>query len=171
MLLAFDTFYTDTKAKTVCISFEKWTDTNHSKIYTEIIDNTEQYEPGFFYKKELPCIISLLQKTDLTDIEAILIDGFVVLDDAEKKGLGGYLYEHLQNKIPVIGVAKNPFTQINKNQREIYRGNSRKPLYVTALGMDLDVAGEQIKKMSGNYRIPDLLKQLDILTKVVSRNE
>ncbi len=165
MILAFDTYYYDNKAKTVCIKFVEWTDNAPIKIYTEITDQIEEYESGAFYKRELPCITNLLKKIDIEKISVIVVDSFVILDDNGKLGLGGYLYEYLGKQIQIIGVAKTNFAQNNINKREIYRGQSKKPLYITALGMDLDLASTKIKSMDGEFRIPTLLKQLDTMTK------
>lgn len=165
MILAFDTYYFDGKAKTVCLEFEKWNEDKNFKIHTEIIDNIEEYIPGEFYKRELPCIISLLNKIDLTNIEAIIVDGFVYLDDEKKYGLGGRLYEKLKNRIPIIGVAKTNFAAIEKNKRALTRGDSKKPLYITSIGIELDDAFNKVESMAGEYRFPTLLKELDRLTK------
>ena len=165
MILAFDTYYDTDKAKTVCLSFKDWTDESYSKIYSEIRYGIEEYASGEFYKRELPCIVSLLEQINLPDIDAIIIDGFVFLDDKEKLGLGGRLYEYLHGKIPVIGVAKTNFATINQNKQKVYRGNSKNPLYVTAIGVEKDEAAKHIESMSGAYRVPTLLKQLDRLTK------
>lgn len=62
---------------------------------------------GEFYKRELSCILAILEDIDLATISCIIIDGFVVLDDAGKHGLGGHLYEQLDPKVPVIGFATN----------------------------------------------------------------
>lgn len=167
MMLAFDSYYYDDKAKTVALLFENWIDDSPKEVLSEILTNIAEYEPGAFYKRELPCMLSLLQQIDLATIEAIIIDGFVVLDDAGKLGLGGHLYEFLQKKIPVIGVAKTNFATIINLKRAIYRGGSKNPLYITALGMDLDQASTNIQGMYGNYRIPSLLKLLDSLTKTI----
>ena len=165
MILAFDTYYYTDKAKTVCLSFEDWTDDTYYLAYSEVRHGVEEYEPGEFYKRELPCIVSLLEQIDLPDIEAIIVDGFVFLDDNGKFGLGGRLYEHLNDKIPVIGVAKTNFATINENKQKVYRGNSLNPLYITAIGLDKDKAAKHIESMSGAYRMPTLLKQLDSLTR------
>ncbi|OMQ09078.1 endonuclease V [[Flexibacter] sp. ATCC 35103] len=165
MILAFDTYYFDGKAKTVCLEFEEWNESKNFKIHTEIIDNIEEYVPGEFYKRELPCIISLLNKIDLTNIEAIIVDGFVYLDDEKKYGLGGRLYEKLNNRIPIIGVAKTNFAAIEKNKRALKRGDSKKPLYITSIGIELDDAFEKVESMAGEFRFPTLLKELDRLTK------
>ncbi len=165
MILAFDTYYYDDKAKTVCYCFEKFTDDEPDIVYTDMVAGIEKYESGAFYKRELPCIIKLLEKHHPEDIDMIIIDGFVVLDDDNTLGLGGHLFEYLGKNVPVIGVAKTDFPGLTKNKRKIYRGKSRNPLYITALGMDLDAAGEHIQSMKGKYRVPTLLKKLDNMTK------
>ncbi len=165
MILAFDTYYFDNKAKTVCLSFEDWTASEDFKVYSEILEEIEDYTSGEFYKRELPCILSLLKTIDNSEIEAIIVDGFVFLDDDNKLGLGGYLYQKLDSKIPIIGVAKNNFATIEKQKRVLLRGESAKPLFITSIGIDLDLATSYIQSMAGVFRIPTLLKQLDTLTK------
>jgi len=165
MILAFDSYYYDNKAKTVCLEFTEWNESKIYKIYTEIIDNVEEYIPGEFYKRELPCIISLLNQIDLKKVEAIIVDGFVYLDDEKKFGLGGYLYEKLNKEIPIIGVAKTNFATIEKHKKPLFRGESKKPLFITAIGIELEEAVQKIERMDGEYRIPTLLKELDRLTK------
>lgn len=166
MILAFDTYYTDNQAKTVCLAFADWADDKPGEILTEMLDSPAAYEPGAFYKRELPCIVSLLKQIDLNRVSVIVIDGFVVLDDFGKPGLGGRLYEYLDQKIPVIGVAKTNFAQNVVNKRTVVRGQGSKPLFITALGIDLDTAAGYIKKMHGDFRLPTLLKELDRLTKI-----
>lgn len=63
--LAFDTYYFENKTKTVCISFSDWENEDNFKINTEIIDSIEEYISGEFYKRELPCILSLISKIGL----------------------------------------------------------------------------------------------------------
>ncbi|MDZ4683419.1 MAG: hypothetical protein SH848_09100 [Saprospiraceae bacterium] len=110
-------------------------------------------------------MISLLKQIDLNGVRVIIVHGFVVLDAADKPGLGGRLYEYLDKKIPIIGVAKTNFAQNITNKRAVVRGQSSKPLFVTALEMDLDTAADLTKNMHGNYRMPTILKELDRLTK------
>lgn len=167
MILAFDTYYFDNKAKTVCISFENWSNEINYNIVTEIIENIEEYIPGEFYKRELPCILSLLNRFELNTVETIIIDGFVYLDNDEKFGLGAYLYEKLNKKIAVIGVAKTNFATLEKNKKALFRGESKKPLFITAVGIDLEDAFRHIQNMEGEFRIPTLLKELDRLTKEI----
>ena len=165
MILAFDTYYFDGKAKTVCLEFTEWNQSENFKIHTEIIDNVAEYIPGEFYKRELPCILSLLNKIDLKKVEVIIVDGFVYLDDEKKYGLGGHLYEKLNQEIPIIGVAKTNFASIEKDKRSLFRGDSQKPLYVTAIGIELEDAFQKVESMAGEFRMPTLLKEMDRLTK------
>lgn len=165
MILAFDTYYYDNKAKTICIEFTEWNQEKDFKVHTEIIDNVSEYIPGEFYKRELPCILSLLNNIDLKLVDIIIVDGFVYLDDDKKYGLGGHLYEKLDKKIPIIGVAKTNFANIEKDKKALLRGDSKKPLYVTSIGIDLEDAFQKIESMAGEFRIPTLLKEMDRLTK------
>lgn len=167
MILAFDTYYFKDKAKTVCLTFTDWVDSKPVKIYEEVIDGIAEYESGLFYKRELPCILSLLNKIELNIkyIKTIIIDGFVILNDQNKLELGGYLFNELDSKIPVIGVAKSGFHKNRQNVKVLLRGDSKKPLFITSLGMDLESALNNIKSMHGNFRMPTLLQMLDTKTK------
>ena len=165
MIYAFDTYYFDDYANTICIAFEEWTSENEAKIFTEKTEITSDYESGAFYKRELPCILSLLKKINLKEGDIIIVDGYVTLDNDGKTGLGGYLYEALDQKFTVIGIAKNGFNPPDFQRREIYRGESKTPLFLTVKGADVDKIKQKIEQMHGNFRIPALLKKLDQLTR------
>lgn len=165
MIYAFDTFYYPDYAKTVCIAFEQWDSKTESFIYSENTEINSDYESGAFYKRELPCILSLLKKIDLKDGDFIIVDGYVTLDNNGKIGLGGYLYESLNKKYPVIGIAKNEFASEDNMRKTIFRGESKTPLFLTAVGIDTDDIKIKVENMYGAYRIPTLLKKLDQLTR------
>lgn len=165
MILAFDTYYNKNTAKTVCLSFKDWNSEDNYEIFTETISGIEEYVSGEFYKRELPCILSLISKIDIENIDLIIIDGFVYLNDDKKFGLGAYLYEALNKNTPIIGVAKRDFATIDKNRQILFRGKSKNPLYITSIGIELDLASVKIKNMKGEFRIPTLLKEVDKLTK------
>ena len=165
MKLAIDAYYYDDKAKVVGILFTDWKDSEPVEIISEYLTDIADYESGSFYKRELPCIMELLRKIDLSKVEIIIVDSFVYLDDNQKLGLGGYLYQSLEERIPVIGVAKNSFHGNNKNVLEIFRGDSKKPLYISSIGIDLDESAILIHSMHGDYRFPTLLRLLDTRTK------
>lgn len=162
MIYCFDTYYFSPQARTACLGFASWEDAVPVFERIEILSDVAEYESGAFYKRELPCITSVLDKMELNPAEdCIIVDGFVVLDDTGKRGLGGYLFDHLNQEIPVIGVAKRDFFGLEKLKRPVLRGGSSRPLYVTASGMDLDEAAAKVASMHGEFRFPTLLKLLD----------
>jgi deoxyribonuclease V len=92
--------------------------------------------------------------------DLIVIDGYVYLDGAEKAGLGKHLFDALDRKVGIIGVAKNPFKYISADFA-VYRGRSKKPLYVTAAGVPVALAKRRVATMRGAFRVPTLLKEAD----------
>jgi len=165
MIYAFDTYYYPDFAKTVCIAFEDWVSDTEKEIFAEETEITSDYESGAFYKRELPCILSLMSAIELQENDIIIVDGFVTLNNDGKMGLGGYLFEALDRKVTVIGIAKNDFSEPDNNRRAVLRGKSKTPLYLTAMGIDVDDIKIKLEEMHGDYRIPTLLKKLDRLTR------
>lgn len=166
MILAIDVYYnSDDTAKVVCAVLKQWNDVTATHHWVKYVKTVAEYIPGEFYKRELPCILEILNDIDFATIECIIIDGFVILNDEGKPGLGYHLYETLPHKVPVIGVAKTSFHQNTKNVIAVYRGESKNPLFITAIGIDVDKAAENIQHMAGEFRIPAVLKELDRRTK------
>jgi deoxyribonuclease V len=168
MHVALDVGYHDQGALAACVGFHNWSDAEPALTVTEQIAQVEDYIPGQFYQRELPCLLAVLKKLD-EQPETIVIDSQVHLDDVEKPGLGMYLFEALSRKVPVIGVAKSNFRGLTR-AIEIYRGKSGRPLFVTAAGMSYRDAADRIRQMHGEYRIPTLLKLADQMSKE-ERNE
>lgn len=165
MLAAVDVHYKSDCAKVVGVLFN-WQEENPLELFEETMNGVAEYVPGEFYKRELPCILKLLRKIDLEELEAIIVDGYVYLDDNKTYGLGAHLWQAIDEKIPVIGVAKTRFHNNSKNVCEVLRGRSYKPLFVSAIGMNFQDAANNVKQMAGNNRIPDILKKLDTETKI-----
>lgn len=165
MILAIDVYYIENRAKAVGILFNSWGSCNVDAVINCYLDNVEPYQSGAFYKRELPCILLLLQKIDLTTIHTIIVDGYVMLGEG-KKGLGAHLDEALNHTIPIVGIAKNEFTNQNDDVIAVYRGKSKHPLYVTSTESNLDKLADDIKSMHGTNRMPTLLKYLDTQTKL-----
>ena len=165
MIYCFDTFYGEGYAKTAVVGIEKWDSSEPDFELSDTIQEVNEYESGAFYKRELPCLLSIIDKLPPInpDKDILVIDGYVVLSDDKKLGLGGYLFNELKDKTPVIGVAKNNFFTLNKLKKEVFRGESKKPLYVTAMGIDLQDASSLIFNMHGKFRIPTILKYVDTL--------
>ena len=165
MIVTIDVHYKEDYAKTVLLFFENWQSETPTNVITHITKDVLPYEPGSFYKRELPCILNALEETTLEAIEFIIVDGHIYVDNDGKYGLGGHLYEALDKKFPIIGVAKTSFQSNKETVVEILRGESKNPLYVSAIGLEKEVAASQIQNMYGAYRLPHLLKLMDQITK------
>lgn len=166
MIVAFDVQYHEDYALAVAVCFHQWTDEKPFRILEKKLLEIAAYEPGQFYKRELPCIIALLEELDLAHVTKLVVDGYVYISDEGKPGLGTHLYEHLKGEIPVIGVAKTSFHQNKKHVQEVLRGESSKPLFVSAIGLEnAEHAGDWIRSMHGDYRMPTVLQILDAHTK------
>jgi deoxyribonuclease V len=164
MILAIDVHYKDQVAKSVGLLF-KWSDKEPEEILIDYLINPADYIAGEFYKRERPCLLKIIEKVDLNNLEAIIIDGYVYIDNNREFGLGGYVWQALKEKIPIIGVAKNYYYGNAETVKQIIRGNSKKPLYVSAIGITLEEALSKIADMFGEFRIPTILKLLDTITK------
>ena len=151
-------------ALVACLGFKNWEDKKASYIKTHFIKDIMPYVSGEFFKRELPCLLEALKGLD--DIELVVVDGYVWLDEPTHKGLGLYLYDALEKKVPIVGVAKAKFGNTPKIC-ELLRGESVKPLYITSVDVDLEKAKDAIFSMAGNYRFPTLLKEVDSLARLV----
>jgi len=163
MILAVDVQYVAGKGAAAGVLLESWDSSTATDEFISVAEIDAEYVPGQFYKRELPCILMLLNDHALSP-DSILVDGYVFLDDDKSPGLGKYLYDALKGRIMVIGVAKNRYAGIGE-QHAVYRGDSRNPLYVTAAGVGLEVARENILSMHGRHRVPTLLKHADKLAR------
>lgn len=164
MLLALDVYYKGKDAKSVGVIFE-WEDATPKSVLVENITEVEDYAPGAFYKRELPCLLKVIDNIDIDMLEAIIVDGHVYTDNELNHGLGGKLFEALEKNVPVIGVAKTPFYKNESTVMEVRRGLSANPLYISAIGIDKEYAAQKILSMHGDFRIPTMLKSLDSITK------
>jgi deoxyribonuclease V len=188
-ILAIDVQYVDGAGSTTGyasgVVFDTFASPSASAVYTVTCHNVAPYQPGSFFKRELPPIISVIEACP-TPPKIVVIDGYVDLMPG-KPGLGRHLFEHLAGT-PVIGVAKNPFRDGRRDKDkehaegngepaaddsgstadastpasgEILRGSSARALYVTSAGIDQQVAEKLITSMHGMNRIPTVLKLVD----------
>jgi deoxyribonuclease V len=135
-----------------CVVYEDWATQQSHEERLAVMRRVAPYTPGRFYRRELPCILQVLDKVQ-TPIDVIVVDGYVWLDDEGTPGLGAHLFRAVEHKIPVIGIAKSPFGNF-QGQRRVVRGCSRKPLFVTAAGIDVEVAARSVRLMHGSHRMP-----------------
>jgi len=160
MLACVDVDYRGDRVVSACVEFAQWTDavsSNELVIVREGI--AAEYAPGEFYRRELPYVLDVLQPLG-TRLELAIVDGYVWLGPG-RRGLGAYVHDALA--IPVIGIAKSPFA--GAEAIEVMRGTSTRPLYVTANGIDSQVAAEHVRMMHGEFRLPTLLTRVDQLAR------
>ncbi len=162
MIIATDVKYDEQAgtARAVAIAFEDWGAAAAEREYVADLGQIAEYIPGQFFRRELPCLHAVLDKVDVP-IDAVIVDGHVWLGD--DPGLGHYLWVSEQGRYPVVGVAKSRFHR--GGALEVCRGDSRRPLYVSSVGMPDVVAAAHVRGMHGDFRIPTLLKRVDRLTR------
>ena len=161
MFMAVDVHYRDNSAVAAGLLFDHWSASEPVHELVIPVAQIAPYEPGNFFRRELPCILALLHH--LPDLpEIIIVDGYVDVGRKERPGLGRHLYQALQGRVAVIGVAKTRFKD-SPSSAVVYRTPSRRPLFVTAAGISPDHARRCIVRMHGNWRIPTLLKRVDRL--------
>jgi deoxyribonuclease V len=161
MIECVDVDYRAGGAVAACVGFRGWADDAPAEEHVVTIDRVEEYEPGQFYRRELPCLLAVLREIR-EPLEAVIIDGYVWLSADRRPGLGAHLYSALGERVPVIGVAKTRFAGADA-ALPVRRGESRRPLYVSAAGMDAGSAAEHVRAMHGAFRIPTLLRRVDQL--------
>ena len=167
MIACVDTHYFDDHATTGVVLFEDWADQRPVKTFHyQLVGVSPQYVAGEFYKRELPCIVAALQP-QLDQLETIVIDGYVYLG-IDQPGLGLKLFQHFDQQKSVVGVAKKAFHSANL-AIPVTRGDSQKPLFVTAAGIAAEEAATEIRNMHGPYRIPTLVKLADTIARENNR--
>ena len=167
MIVAIDVYYQgELSARAAAIAFTSWDAEAPVREWVTTVTEVGAYEPGDFYRRELPCILEVLRvvQQDIDEVTAVILDGYVWLDGEGRRGLGAHLFAELDESVPVIGVAKNPFAG-NTAAVAVLRGESRRPLFVTSAGVDVEDAAAQIEQMHGPYRLPTLLQRVDALSR------
>ena len=125
-----------------------------------LVPHVEPYQPGQFWRRELPPLRAALNGLD--GMNLLIIDGYADLDPDGRPGLGARAREEFG--VPVIGVAKSAFRAAT-HAIAVLRGTSARPLYVTAAGMPRADAADLVRHMTGPHRIPDALRRADILAR------
>jgi deoxyribonuclease V len=162
MIAAFDVHYPPSGgASAAAVLFADYRDATLSGYFAKRLAEVEAYVPGAFYRRELPCLLALIEEIEYP-LQGMIVDGYVWLGKG-RPGLGRRLFDALEGEIPVIGVAKTRFK--GACAVEISRGKASRPLFVTAAGIGKRSAADKIRMMHGRYRLPTLLKEADRLAK------
>ncbi len=167
MTIAFtDVHYRNNGARAACVVIGSWDDRSPSATFVRDIEAVEPYKPGSFYRRELPCLLAVLRLLPALP-EVVVVDGYVWLSPGDRPGLGAHLHDALERKTTVIGIAKSAFAGVESctNAIPVLRGASRRPLYVTAVGIEPVFASECVRRMAGRHRIPDIVMITDRLAR------
>lgn len=166
MIACVDVDYRGHHARAACVAIERWSDGQPKETYLADLCDIAPYEPGYFYRRELPCLLAVLRLLPFMP-EIIVIDGYVWVAHDREGGLGLHLFNAFNRAFPVIGVAKTEFTALSGSPlvAPVLRGQSRRPLYVTSIGIALDEAAMLVREMPGAYRIPAILRLTDRLAR------
>jgi deoxyribonuclease V len=164
LIAALDVSYrTAGGAQAAAVLFHDWADPQPLSEHVVQIGEVQPYIPGAFYRRELPCLLALLDALEQRPT-TIVIDGYVWLSAKQRPGLGARLFEALGEAIPVIGVAKTLFRG-SAFAIPLIRGKSKLPIYITAAGIEAAAAANLIGSMHGPHRLPTLLKRVDHLSR------
>ncbi|MCF7551244.1 endonuclease V [Pseudonocardia sp. WMMC193] len=166
MIIAVDVQHRDDGATGAVVGFGEWTD---GAAVFEAVHETAMaphaYEPGAFFKRELPILLDLAAAARARGrVDTVVVDGHAWLDGG-RPGLGAHLHRALGGPV-VVGVAKTAFR--NSGAAEVVRGGSVRPLYVTSAGVDKEVACAAVAAMHGVHRIPTLLAHVDRLARGIA---
>lgn len=129
------------------------------------VPEVQPYMSGAFYLRELPPLRAVLEAVKSGGAERlgmIIVDGYVDLDPDGRPGLGARVHDEFG--VPVIGVAKTAFATAT-HAVPVRRGQSVRPLFVTAAGITLAEAATLVGEMAGRHRVPDALRQADALAR------
>jgi deoxyribonuclease V len=120
------------------------------------------YESGSFWKRELPYSLAALAAVEAAGValDVVVVDGYVWLGPGAP-GLGARLRAALAGNPAVVGVAKTPFRTAASVAREVLRGASTTPLFVTSDGIEPARAAAHVKAMHGAHRVPTILRAVD----------
>ena len=156
-------YRSDGSAFAACVVFDAWSAELPAETHVVRIDAVAPYEPGEFFRRELPCVLRIIAEVGVV-LDALVVDGYVTLDPDGRPGLGARLYEALKCAVPIIGVAKSRYATAT-TAVPLLRGDSRVPLWITAAGIDTELAASHVLSMHGRHRIPTLLRQVDRLAR------
>lgn len=157
-IAALDVAYDERRAVAACVLFDRWEDASPRAESVRDCGPPRPYVSGSFYQRELPCLLEVLRSVELPRL--VIVDGFVWVRPAHP-GLGAHLHQSLGGTTPVVGVAKNPL--VGAPARDVLRGCSSRPLFVSAVGLSEQDAAQAIERMHGPHRLPTLLQRVDAL--------
>jgi len=162
-----DVHYAGDVARAACVVARRWGDHEPLEVAHATLSPVAAYVPGRFFERELPPVLEVLRQVQ-TELATLIVDGYVVLDEQGTPGLGSRLWQHFGERYAVIGVAKTSYRR-STFALPVLRGGSRRPLFVTAVGVDPKQAAEHIARMHGEHRLPTMLGLADLHARGLAR--
>src|SRR5689334_10568559 len=106
MIACLDVHYRAAQARAAAVLLNSWT--QHAPISSHLADiaDVQPYQPGSFYRRELPCLLAVLRLLP-TMPRVLIIDGHVWVSAERGAGLGAHLHEAIQRSAIIVGVAKS----------------------------------------------------------------
>lgn len=148
------------RANAAALLFGYWTDEHPVATFTTQSPITAPYVAGEFWKRELEPITQVLAQIPVR-LSTIIIDGYATL--GRDRGLGTFLYRQFHGRVAIVGIAKNEFAEAQSHY--VRRGVSKKPLFITSVGMSPEIAGTLVAAMHGDHRLPTLVQTVDHLAR------
>lgn len=163
MIVCVDVDYRAADVVAACVGCHDWPDAAPAfESVTRTAGAPPEYEPGAFYRRELPYLVAALGALPLAP-RVVVVDGYVWLGPG-RPGLGAHLHAALGGGVEVVGVAKHRFEGAS-TAVPVLRGTSKQPLYVTTTDDDVAAAAAAVRAMHGPHRLPTLLKRVDRLAR------
>ncbi len=183
MIAVTDVHYRAARATAAATVVAGWSDA--VAAVERVVDTavSAPYTPGELFRRELPPLLAVLAA--LPALPAIVVvDGFAWLGPG-RPGLGVHLHRALGGLAAVVGVAKSDFAGPKEHRPAqsagpkehrpaqsagaaaiaVRRGSSGRPLWVTAIGIDVQLAATEVAAMHGQHRLPTLIVRADHLAR------
>ena len=120
-----DVHYEESGAVAAGIVARHWNDAAPCEEQILHLPAARRYRPGAFFERELPCLVAALSALQ-SPFNAVVIDGYVVLDESDSPGLGAHLHARFAGAFAVVGVAKTAYRG-GAFAARVNRGQSRRP--------------------------------------------
>ena len=162
MILAFNTYFYDGYSYTVCGVFEAWT-SERVKFY--VMSRSVLTHDG---ESDISCITKCMSYIDMSCVTSIIVYGFSWISDENGNQIAGFgkkvqneVLRKYRHNISVIGISKSAPQFEIPSCREVLRGGSMSPLYITCTETEFTTHyAFHVKQMYGEKRMPDILKNV-----------
>jgi len=151
-----DVHYGTHAARAGCVVLAGWADATAQRERVTSVEGIEPYVPGELYRRELPALLAVL---DGIEASIVVVDGYVWT--AVGPGLGAHL--HAARGGIVIGIAKSELP--GAPGVPVIRGDSARPLLVSAVGVEPAEAARHVAAMHGEHRLPTMVVRADHLAR------